>query len=81
MENETLEKLCKERTAIKSLLSIDYERYKILETRSCEIKTIINSRYSEFCNASAIFSLCDLKLAEKITNKTKEILNELKNNL
>lgn len=67
-----LEKLYKERRLIKELISIDRDRYQVLEKRSQEIKTIINSEYSPIDNPYSQFAFYDMELAERLTKRAKE---------
>lgn len=79
MEKSRLEKLYKERRLIKELISIDRDRYQFLESRSQEIKTIINSEYSQIDNSYSQFAFYDMELAERISNKAKESIEILLN--
>jgi hypothetical protein len=74
---ETLENLYKERRLIKELISINRSRYSHLNERSNEIKMIINSDYSLIKNPQSVFTLFDLELSQKITERAKDNLTEL----
>jgi len=77
MNKEKLEELYNERRLIKQLLSLDYPRYSYLESRSAEIKTIINSEYLTISNSDYRFALYDAKLADKIAKAGRESLRGL----
>jgi hypothetical protein len=77
MNKEKLEELYNERRLIKQLLSLDYPRYSYLESRSVEIKTIINSEYLTISNSDYRFALYDAKLADKIAKAGRESLRGL----
>jgi DNA polymerase elongation subunit (family B) len=77
MKKSRLEKLYQERTLIKKLISMDRERYSFLNSRSNEIKTIINSEYAPIPNSEYQFALFQLSIADEISRNGRDILNEL----
>ena len=56
---------------------MDRERYSFLNSRSNEIKTIINSEYAPIPNSEYQFAIFQISLADKITKNGMEILREL----
>lgn len=76
MSNDTLERLYKERTLLKQLLSTDRERYRHLECRIQEIKTLINTEYAPIANSDVLFATYNFDIAKKITEKGIELLRD-----
>ena len=76
MSNDTLEKLYKERTLLKQLLSTDRERYSYLEGRIQEIKILINTEYAPIAYSNVLFATYNFDIAKKITEKGTELLRD-----
>jgi hypothetical protein len=75
-----IEKLIKERTLLKQLITVNPAYNDFFSARIAEIKMKVNSEYAHIPNSEIHFNLYQQDLAEDITKKAKAVLTELLNN-